>query len=487
MEKLGQYTVVETLGRGAMGIVYKARVPVIDELVAIKLFSPGPGSSVSDDAGDVDELRHRFEREARILWGLKHRHIIPIRTVERLNGVPYLVMDYCPSNLALELGFDMEATRRRKGPMAEERVAVLVDQILDGLDFAHGQGVVHRDIKPENILLDAAGQAKIADFGIAAVADDTRYTRTGVFMGTLPLSAPEQRLGAKDVDHRADLFSVAILAYMMLTGSHPFDTDGSPPTAERSGLRSGWDAFYLKGRQKDPADRFQSARQMQDALKALLARVDELFDPGQHRDPGAAAPRPEPGPRAQKTGGLFRKLGAVFGGRPDPRPSAAPPGKPAGNMLRSEPVTVEEGQARRVFGLDDDMMPVNYVVNRFKEHGNGTVSDLATGLMWQQAGSAGSLDYSAAAKYVRQLNRQRFAGHGDWRLPTVDELCSLLEPKPQESLYWIASVFEMEQSWCWTADQRSSGSAWYVFFGDGSVDWCLHDLGYYVRAVRPRQ
>lgn len=152
--------------------------------------------------------------------------------------------------------------------------------------------------------------------------------------------------------------------------------------------------------------------------------------------------------------------------------------------LRSTPMTVSDKEFRKVLRLDENRRPLEYVQNDYQDNGDGTVTDRATGLTWQQSGSEKPLNYKDAKKYVEGLNRDRFAGYTDWRLPTVDELASLLEPEKKGKLY-IDPIFDDNQFWCWTADQRASGGAWDVNFNNGNVNAPNLGLVHYVRAVRP--
>jgi tetratricopeptide (TPR) repeat protein len=176
---------------------------------------------------------------------------------------------------------------------------------------------------------------------------------------------------------------------------------------------------------------------------------------------------------------------------PTPRPTATPipvveqiP-KP-GFSLRSEPKTVSDEKARQEFHLTDNWRPQIHLGNQFEDRGD-VVLDHATGLMWQQAGSEQSMPYQDAQQYIQQLNQQQFAGYNDWRLPTIPELMSLLEPEQSSNGLYINPMFDRTQRWCWSADKRSRDSAWLVSFTSGLVT--VHNLSvdYYVRAVRSSQ
>ena len=161
--------------------------------------------------------------------------------------------------------------------------------------------------------------------------------------------------------------------------------------------------------------------------------------------------------------------------------------------LRSEPLAVsEEEEARNIFRLNANLRPRQYITNQFEDQGE-VVVDHVTGLMWQQSGSKNSMPYQDAPKYIEELNRKRFAGYSDWRLPTIPELMSLLEPEKKNGDLFIDPVFDETQRWCWSADIRqakngiSPGSAWLVLFSNGNMYWANLTNDRYVRAVRSRQ
>jgi hypothetical protein len=158
-------------------------------------------------------------------------------------------------------------------------------------------------------------------------------------------------------------------------------------------------------------------------------------------------------------------------------------------QLRGEPLIVSKEEFREVFGLDEKRHPLEYIQNDYEDQGE-VVIDHATGLIWQKSGSDSPMSYASAQEYVKRLNRQRFAGHDDWRLPTIPELMSLLEPIEKNGAFYIDPVFDSKQSWCWSADREikgEAGPAWYVSFGSGYVYWYYAGYSYYVRCVCSRK
>ncbi len=208
---IGRYEIVAELGRGAMGVVYKARDPKIDRLVAIKTIA-----FLGQESEEEREFRARFFHEAQAAGRLSHPRIVTIFDVAEDSETqqPYIVMEYVPGHsLEKELA---EGT----GKMPLEQALQLTEELAEALDYAHAQGIVHRDIKPANILLGDDGHAKIADFGIAKF-NLANITSAGHAMGTPAYMSPEQ-LSGEAVDGRSDLFSVGVILYTLLTGYKPF-------------------------------------------------------------------------------------------------------------------------------------------------------------------------------------------------------------------------------------------------------------------------
>jgi len=190
---IARYVVMEHLATEGMGSVYLARDPVVDRLVAIKLLKEGFDSA---------ELRERFMREARSAGRLQHANIVAIFDVGEHEKQPFIVMEYIE-------GETLHALIKRKAALSISRKLELMDELAEGLQYAHRAGIVHRDIKPKNVMLNADGVLKVLDFGIARVNDGAGgiKTQAGMLMGTLNYMAPEQMMGMPDIDARADIFS----------------------------------------------------------------------------------------------------------------------------------------------------------------------------------------------------------------------------------------------------------------------------------------
>ncbi len=211
-EKIGRYEVLKTVGRGAMGIVYKARDPLIGRTVALKRVALPPGFSEEQRT----EFAQRFFHEAKAAGNLSHPNIVTIYDVGEDGGVPFMAQEFVEGQ---SLGQRLKA----RGALSPEEALPILRQVASGLDYAHGCGVVHRDIKPDNILLDAKGRAVISDFGVAHL-ESSDLTRTGEVLGTPHFMSPEQVMG-QPLDGRSDLFSLGVVMYQMLAGQRPFRGD----------------------------------------------------------------------------------------------------------------------------------------------------------------------------------------------------------------------------------------------------------------------
>jgi len=206
MASFGRYEILDKLGEGAMGVVYRARDASLGRVVALKMLSA--------DLGGEEELHQRFQREAEAIGRLSHPNIVTVYDVGEVAGQLYMAME-------LLEGEDLRSLiEKRAGISLADRVRIFA-QICAGLGYAHSRGVVHRDIKPANILVGADGRAKILDFGLARVSARSTITRRGVILGTPDYMAPEQAMG-KGVDRRSDVFSVGAVFYEFLTLEKPF-------------------------------------------------------------------------------------------------------------------------------------------------------------------------------------------------------------------------------------------------------------------------
>ncbi len=253
---LEAYDVLEILGRGGMGAVYKARQASLDRLVAIKILP-----KFDDEAGVA--FAERFQREARALAKLSHPNIVGVYDFgETRDGYLYIVMEYVDGTDLFQL--------IRTGELGLEHFYGWIPQLCDALEYAHSRGVVHRDVKPANILISREGELKVADFGLAKLSgvpgeSMPALTVTNVSMGTPDYAAPESWESAGDVDHRADLYAVGVMMYEMLTGKVPRGA-WKPPSVLDPSLDPRLDELISRAMDSDPDSRIQSASEIRTAV-----------------------------------------------------------------------------------------------------------------------------------------------------------------------------------------------------------------------------
>jgi serine/threonine-protein kinase len=270
---LGRYEVMKELGKGAMGVVYLGKDPKINREVAIKTLR----FEDEFEAADMKAMKERFFREAESAGRLVHPNIVTIYDAGDDGDISYIAME-------LLSGSDLKdyTTKDKLLPMNETLATIA--KVADALDYAHTQGVVHRDIKPANIMRLKDGSIKVTDFGIARITSQSK-TATGTVMGTPSYMSPEQLAGSK-VDGRADLFSLGVTLYELLTGEKPFTGDtvatlmfkiANAPhpqiRASRADLPPGVEAIIDKALQKDPEKRYQRGGEMAKDLRALIAKA----------------------------------------------------------------------------------------------------------------------------------------------------------------------------------------------------------------------
>jgi serine/threonine protein kinase len=257
-KQLPQLDISELIGEGGMGFVYKAKQRHLDRDVALKILH----SELQQDAS----FAKRFEREAQALAKLNHPNIVSVFDSGHTEaGDYYFVMEYVDGvNLRDVL---------HGGHLESEKALAIVPQVCEALQYAHDQGIVHRDIKPENILLDSRGQVKIADFGLAKLLDPSsqseHISKTGQRMGTAHYMAPEQVQDSTDVDHRADIYSLGVVFYEMLTGELPIGHFSAPSKTVK--LDGRLDKVVLKTLESRPDQRYQHASDLKTEIEFVAS------------------------------------------------------------------------------------------------------------------------------------------------------------------------------------------------------------------------
>jgi serine/threonine protein kinase len=268
--KLGHYTILECIGRGGMGVVFRARDNSLHRDVAVKVLAPSYAMN--------DSAQKRFIREAHAVARVQHANVVAIHAVEEGGKIPFFVME-------LVNGPSLQDLLEERGNLSVDETIKLGIQIADGLEAAHQKNVVHRDVKPANVLLTPDTKtAKVSDFGLAYIADQTALTRSGIIVGTPAFVAPENIDESTVPDHRSDLFSLGSVLYRMVSGEVPFrggstlatlhkiSTATPPPLREHNADTPQWLVEVIeKLHEKSPADRFASAADVARCLRAGVA------------------------------------------------------------------------------------------------------------------------------------------------------------------------------------------------------------------------
>jgi len=265
-QKLGRFEVLSEIGRGAMGIVYKAKDPMLERTVAIKTINMGM------DRDGAEMYEKRFYQEARAAGGLNHPNIVTVYDIGKTEIECYMAMEYIE-------GAELRTLLLPGKPLPVPRALSIAAQVAEGLAYAHERGVVHRDIKPANIMVPDSGAVKITDFGIARMRSSNVQTQTGMMMGSPKYMSPEQVIG-KRADHRSDIFSLGVILYEMLTGAAPFTGESvnavmyqivnfvpPAPSAINPAAPGALDGIVARMLAKSLDERYQSAAEIARALR----------------------------------------------------------------------------------------------------------------------------------------------------------------------------------------------------------------------------
>ena len=279
VDTLGRYEILSELGQGAMGVVYKARDPMLDRIVAIKTIN------LTLPKEELAEFEARFYQEAKAAGGLSHRNIVTIHDIGRSDRVAYMAMEF------LE-GQELRRLMQAHAPIAIAQALGIGAQVAEGLQFAHDRQIIHRDIKPANIMVLSDGLVKITDFGIARMRTNEVKTITGMILGSPKYMSPEQVSG-KRADPRSDIFSLGVVLYEMLTGTSPFVADNihgvmyqtmnfNPPAPRtlNPDLPDVLNFIVAKALAKNLDDRYQKAKDLcLDLRQAMSALAGESVSP----------------------------------------------------------------------------------------------------------------------------------------------------------------------------------------------------------------
>ena len=438
METIGRYRVTGRLGRGGTATVYKALAPVTDRLIAIKLLRP---REVLLEVLGEEELCRGFLEEARVMGGLDHPHLARILDCDQHQGWPFFVLEYYAHSLGTVIGeaYRVETPSRQ---ISAERTRDYLLQALAGLERLHFAGIVHRDIKPYNLMLSSGDRVKIIDFGLSRVRGEERGSPPGMQVGSPYYTAPEQSRTPERVDGRADLYSIAVMALRLLTGRLFDSRQGLVVLLDEVEGAYGrpWRVWLEQGLQTRAEDRFPDAAAMGRALLVL------------------SSPPPAVAPERQ-------------------------PGQPIAGPLRWQAKRLLYKDIRRELALDELFRPVAGGEPELLAVGSLLMVDRRTGLIWQRLGSGFALNWREAGEYVAYLNRQRQGGYDDWRLPSCEELRSLLPPWSRLRRA-VPTFFDPRLHWLWSCDPSTKRQAWSVDLAEGFFERLDRDGTASVCAVR---
>lgn len=446
MKTVGKYQICGLLGWGGMSVVYKASLPVVRKIVALKLLSPH--ESLLGLLG-MEEIEKRFIAEATRMGSCRHPNIADVLDFDYLGDRPFFTMEYYYQNLGSIIG----ESPRAEAPsriLSLDRAIHYLEQLLSGLSRLHRMGVVHRDIKPFNMLVTDQNTLKISDLGLSKLRGETLKNPATLVVGSPFYSAPEQERDPEGVDARADIYAAGVVFYRMLTGMLP-ETASPGPSTVHPDVEPAWDDFCFVAIDPDPEKRFGSAEAMLEELRQLRLRWEERKS--------ESCRRLRLAPMAQTD-------------------------LPLGSVIRRNPVKVSRKSAPAVFQCDDLYRPLQYFTHVFEPAGrDDVVLDKMTDLLWQTEGSVDPLEWEDAQEYIRDLNRMGYGGVSGWRLPTVNELFSLLRPPAHGLEDCLEEVFDSTRKWLWSCDRCTFTTAWYVDAELGFAGWSDLTCRYFVRAV----
>lgn len=455
MKTIGRYIVRGLLGKGGMGRVYKVEVPVIRKICALKRLEPDPLLTRMMGKKNLAAL---FQTEAQTMARIHHPNIVDILDYDDSPDGPFYVMDYHWNNLGIMI-HESYQTEKPSRIISIEKTIKYTHEILNGLARLHHSGIIHRDIKPFNLLITDGDNIKICDFGLSKLRGEPFRGPSNLNVGSPFYAAPEQENNPDTVDESADIYAVGVTCYRMLTGILPEAGRDNrlphPPSRSNEDLNTKWDDFLFTALAREPEKRFSTATDMQRALLELekdwfkrKARICTLASES-----------------IQETGAMDQAIVKHTSG------------------LRHIPIKIGRKAARKHFATDTLWRPRHYTRNVFETVSDKTVADRTTGLLWQRSGSPYPMTFPEARNYIQALNQAKYAEKTNWRMPTIDELMSLLTPLPKGTEICMEPVFDPRQKWIWSVDRHSFTSAWYASMDLGFIHWQDFTAQHYAKGV----
>lgn len=446
MKTIGKYRILGMLGKGGTSRVYKVMVPEIEHIVALKWLYPHP--FLADLLG-MEKLEKLFLAEARIMTELRHPHLLPVWDYGVAQGRPFYTMEYLCDNVGLWIGEQAEVeipTRQLPVDMALR----ITRETLSGLARMHAAGWIHRDIKPFNLLLTDQSSIRIADFGLSLTRGEKAHYPKNLKIGSPYYAPPEQEAAPDTVGFSADLYSVGVTLYRMLTGNLPQFSMISIASLYPE-LDETWDLFFRSAIAPNPKRRFQTAEDMDAAILELQQSWE-------------------------------RNKARICRLEPEPKAIVAKGVKPNQPLL-ALPQKIGFHEARARFHLDSLWRPDQPLMTDFISVGKNLVADHASGLIWERSGSAYPENVRQALLRIDRMNQLHFGGIASWRLPTVAELLTLIAPPSRFEKNCVPPLFDPLQKRLWSIDRKSATACWFVSLDVGFIGW-LDVTGYaYSRAV----
>ncbi len=445
MKKIGKFKICGLLGQGGMGKILKIEYPITGKIGALKLLAPNPFLSSLLGKDDIEEM---FTAEAVKMANIMHPHVVEVLDFDRFEGQLYYIMDFYSNNLGTMIGESYE-TEKRSRVISLDKAIYYTRQILSGLSRLHFSSIIHRDIKPYNVLVTDQDEIKICDFGLSKLRKETFKGHKSLKIGSPYYAPPELETNPDNVDFSCDLYSVGIMFYRMLTGRLPGVQD-KKASLYNNDLDSHWDNYILKAIHPEPDNRYADARLMQQDL-------DELSKAWSQKKVKICS---NPFDRIDDDENNKKKIN-----------------------LRSLPEKVSKSLASSVFEADDLMKPKYYTQNQFEKKSGDVVHDHATRLIWQISGTQFPVTHFEAKEYITSLNQKKFGGLAKWRLPTVNELLTLVTETPEGDAYCVESIFDNSQKWLWSSDRCTFITAWYISLELGYTAYNDFSSRYHIKAV----